>query len=171
MPLKSPEKNYFSSSQKKDMLCLIHPFSPSMTDDQIPPDKKQFEQTIKANQNATIDEKTQSELNQPYSNSQTALSPEDKAFLETLIKRIESGEINVHTPSSILNQEVYDQLPSDKKSQADLFLNSTLFVIRQVYDFHQSEHDNNSDMMINMVQELRMKKEMLEKELGDVLKI
>jgi len=133
--------------------------------------KKQFEKTIQQFQNDTIDEQTQSALNQPFSNPQTSLSDDDKSFLENLIKRIESGEINLHSPSSILNQEVYDQLPGDKKSQADLFLNSTLFVIRQAYDFYQSSFDNNSDMMINMVQELRMKKETLEKELGDVLKI
>ncbi|MGE3278799.1 MAG: hypothetical protein AB7J40_03310 [Candidatus Altimarinota bacterium] len=142
-------------------------------DDQSSPsgDKKVFEKALAEHQNAAIDENTQSSLNQPYSNPQTALSEDDKSFLENLIKRIEAGEINLHTPSSILNQAVYDQLPGDKKSQADLFINSTLFVIRQVYDFYHSSFDNNSDMMINMVQELRMKKEMLEKELGDVLKI
>lgn len=141
-----------------------------MTDDQSA-QKRKFEQTIEALQGTTIDEKTQSELNQPYSNPQTALSEEDKAFLENLIKKIESKEILLHTPNSILNEAVYDSLASDKKTQADLFINSTLFVIRQVYDFYQSSFDNNSDMMISMVQELRLKIETLEKELGDVLKI
>jgi hypothetical protein len=134
-------------------------------------DQKKFEETIQQHQDTPIDEQTQSRLNQPFSNASSSLSADDKAFLENLIKRVESGEIELHTPGTIMNQEVYDQLPSAKKAEADLFVNSTLFVIRQVYDFYHSDFENNSDMMQNMVQELRMKKEMLEKDMGDVLKI
>jgi hypothetical protein len=152
------------------MLFLLQPFFPHMNDDKSPP-SNQFEKTIQQYQGAKINQETQTELNQPFSAAKTALQTEDKDFLENLIKKIESKEVLLHTPSSILNEAVYDALPGEKKVQADLFINSTLFVIRQVYDFYQSSFDNNSDMMINMVQELRMKKEMLEKEMGDVLKI
>lgn len=134
-------------------------------------DQKKFEETLQQHQNAAIDSQAQSRINQPFSQASSSLSAEDKAFLENLIKRVQGGEIELHTPSTIMNESVYEKLPGNKKVEADLFVNSTLFVIRQVYDFYHSEHNNDSEMMQNMVRELRMKKEMLEKDMGDVLKI
>jgi len=134
-------------------------------------DQKKFEETIQQHQNAAIDSQTQSRINQPFSKANSSLSAENKAFLENLIKRVESGEIELHTPSTIMNESVYEKLPNNKKTEADLFVNSTLFVIRQVYDFYRASHNTDSEMMQSMVQELRLKKETLEKDMGDVLKI
>ena len=130
-----------------------------------------YEEKMKSLQNTNIDESTQAMLNKPWSDPKTALSAEDKAFLDTLIKHIESGEIKLHTPSSILNQSVYDQLSGEQKAKTEFWISATIALIRQVNDFYHSEFDNNSDMMISMVKELRAKKETLEKEIGDVLKI
>jgi|CXWL01.1.fsa_nt_gi hypothetical protein len=130
-----------------------------------------FQQAIEANAGKDISQSTQEMLNKPWSDSKTALSPEDKAFLEDLISKINAGTIKLLTPSSILNQEVYEQLVPEKKASADIWINATLATIRQIHDFYQNPYSNDSDMMIAMVQELRFKKETLEKELGDVLKI
>lgn len=134
-------------------------------------DKNSYEEKIKSLQNTQIDQSTQNMLNKPWSDASTSLSADDKAFLEMLIKHIESGEIKLHTPSSIINQTTYDQLNGEQKAKTELWINATIALIRQVNDFYHSEFDNNSDMMISMVKELRAKKEILEKEIGDVLKI
>lgn len=144
-----------------------------MADDQKPSqgDKQSYEEKMKSLQNTQIDQSTQTMLNKPWSDEKTSLSTEDKTFLDALIKNIENGEIKLHTPSSIINQTVYDQLSGANKAKTELWINATIALIRQVNDFYHSEFDNNSDMMISMVKELRAKKETLEKEIGDVLKI
>lgn len=130
-----------------------------------------YEEKMKSLQNTKIDEATQTMLNKPWSDASTSLSSDDKSFLEMLVKHIESGEIKLHTPSSIINQTTYDQLNGEQKAKTELWINATIALIRQVNDFYHSEFNNNSDMMISMVKELRAKKETLEKEIGDVLKI
>mgnify|MGYP001618987402 CR=1 FL=1 len=133
--------------------------------------RKDFQKRIAENAEKLIDAETQQMLNTPWSDPKTALSHEDKAFLETLVKQIESGSIDLLKPSSIIHEPVFDKLSAEKKSQATLWVNAMLALIRQVYDFYKNPFDNNSDMMISMMRELRLKKEMLEKEIGDVLKI
>lgn len=141
-----------------------------MADDKAKPSQK-LKQSIEEHGDAEISEETQEMLNKPFSDSKTALSDEDKSFLEDLMKKVDDKEIDLHSPSSIMNQEIYDALSGEYQAKADLFIQSTLFIIRQVYDFYHSDHSNDSDMMISMVRELRQKKETLEKEVGDVLKI
>lgn len=130
-----------------------------------------FQTVLQQNLNAKLDPKMVADLNKPWSDPKTALSSEDKAFLELLVKHIKSGEINPMKPSSILNQAVYDKLPGDKKARTDIWINATLALVRQIYDFYNNPFDNNSDMMIDMVRDLHGRKKKLETELGDVLKI
>ncbi len=132
---------------------------------------KAFNKSIQDNAGKNIDAKTQEMLNTPFSDGSTSMSSEDKAFVEDIISKVDAGDMNLHAPSSIMNQDIYEKLSGEDQAKSDLFVNSTLFVLRQIYDFYKSELDNNSDMMINMVQELRHKKETLENEIGDVLKI
>ena len=130
-----------------------------------------FQKSIEKNSGKDIDAKTQSMLNTPFSSEGSTMSAEDKAFVEDIVSKVDAGEMNLHSPSTIMNQDIYDKLSGENQAKSDLFVNSTLFVLRQIYDFYKSDLDNNSDMMINMVQELRHKKETLENEIGDVLKI
>ncbi|MDP2691703.1 MAG: hypothetical protein U1C97_00660 [Candidatus Gracilibacteria bacterium] len=143
----------------------------SIQDDQNSPSSSDFEKKIKQYQETPIDKKTQTELNQPFRSGTRTLNKEDKSFLDNLIKHIESKDIDLYKPNSILNQEVYNQLNGEKKAQADTFANATLALIRQVNSLYQSDHSNDSEMMINMVRDLRMRTEKLENKLGNVLKI
>jgi len=151
-----------------------HP-KPMLTDDpqtnDTPGNLAEFKKTIEANAGKDIDPDTQDMLNKPFSADGTTLSEEDNALIQDIVSKVDSGEINLYQPSSVINQEVYDGLSGEDKAKTDLFLNATLFVMRQIHAFNASEHSNDSDMMINMVQELRLKKETLETEVGDVLKI
>jgi len=130
-----------------------------------------FQQAIEQNAGKDLEKGTQDGLNTPWSDPKTSLSPEDKAFMEDLVNKINSGVINVYQASTILNQSVYDQLSPENKAKTDIWLQATLANIRRIKDFYDNPHDNNSDMMIDMIKELRLKKETLEKEIGDVLKI
>jgi len=149
---------------------LSHPL-PVKDESTTAPEPSEYQRVLSANQGSAIDEKTQQMLNKPANHQGTRLSSEDKAFLDDLIRKVDDGDINLYQPTTIVNQEVYDQLAGGNRAKTDLFVNSTLFVIRQVYDFYKSDYSNESDMMVNMVQELRYKKETLEGEIGDVLKI
>ena len=150
-----------------------------MADDTNPQDEKKeptpgqikFQQSIAEHGGEEIAADTQDRLNKPFSDSSTSLDEADKAFLDDLMGKIDSGDINLLSPSSILNESVYEGLPGEDKVKADLFIQSILFVLRQIHDFYASENSNDSDMMISMVKELRLKKETLENEVGDVLKI
>ena len=130
-----------------------------------------LKQALSQHQDTEIDQKTQAALNTPFNDPMTSHTAENKAFLENLIQKINSGEINLLSPSSIIDQDIYSSLSSDKKAKADLFVNNTLFAIRRVYDFYNNPFSNESDMMIQMVIELRQKIDTLEQELGNVLKI
>lgn len=130
-----------------------------------------FLKTVKKFQGKTINAKAQADLSKPWSDAKTALSEEDKNFLEELMKKIKSGDIKLHVPGSILNSAAYEKLSDKDKAKADMWINATLARIRQVADFYENPYDNNSDMMIDMVRDLRSRKDLLEKELGDVLKI
>jgi hypothetical protein len=136
-----------------------------------PPSDSKFQHTVKAMQGTQIDPKMQAGLNKPISDDKSQLSSEDKAFLEDLMKKIEAGEINLLTPSSIINQKVYDTLDGEKKARTEIFIQASLATIRNIKSFYDSDHTNDSYMMANMLHELRLKKETLEKEIGDVLKI
>ncbi|MDF2379798.1 MAG: hypothetical protein P1V18_06315 [Candidatus Gracilibacteria bacterium] len=142
-----------------------------MNDESAPKPDGKLHDSIEQNTNTTIDQETQDMLNKPSNTSATELTAEDQAFLDNLMEKISSGEINPMQPSTIMNEEVYQSLSGENKAKSDLFVNSSLFVIRKINEFNQSDFSNESDMMINMIQELRLKKETLEKEIGDVLKI
>lgn len=142
-----------------------------MNDDSSPQSDNKMTDSISAHSGANIDAKTQDMLNTPANTSTTSLSDDDKKFLEDLDKKIESGDIDLLKPSSIMNEEVYESLTGENKAKADMFVNSSLFVMRQIHEFYKSDYANESDMMINMVQELRHKKETLEQDIGDILKI
>lgn len=130
-----------------------------------------FQSTLKKYQKKELDVKTAKTMGKPWSDPKTALSKKEKALLESLIKQIESGEIDLFKPSSIVHQKVYQTLKPEDKAKADLWIQATLALLRRIYDFYKNPYDNNSDMMIDMMRDLSMKKEMLEEELGDVLKL
>lgn len=135
------------------------------------PSDQSFLKKLKQFQNTAVDPKKAVDLSKPWSDPKTALSEEDKNFLEDLMKKIKASDIKLHVPSSILHQAVYEKLSDSDKAKADIWIQATLARIRQIADFYDNPYDNNSDMMIDMLKDLRLKKETLEKELGDILKI
>lgn len=68
--------------------------------------------------NQAIDPQVQSMINQPLKDD-SGFSEEDQALLDLIIKKIEDGSIQIYSPSSLLNQEVYETLNPADKGKAD----------------------------------------------------
>jgi flagellum-specific peptidoglycan hydrolase FlgJ len=134
-------------------------------------DPHQYHQELEKHAKSEVNSQTQRDINTPLADDGSKLSAEDEAFLKDIVEKVDNKQINPLTPSTILNQAIYDELSGEEQAKTDLFVQSSLFVIRKIYDYYKSEHTNDSYMMQNMIHELRVKKETLEQEIGDVLKI
>lgn len=96
--------------------------------------------------------------------------PKDKAFLKEIIEKVENGTVKLFTPSTLLNQEVYEELPQNLKAKADYDILVLLHKIRQIKKLWD-EGAKNSYQIMNMVHSLRLAKESLEKMQGDIFVI
>jgi hypothetical protein len=122
---------------------------------------------IKKHGNSDIKPGTQQMLNKPLAEK---MDEADTVFLQDVIAKVESGEIDLLAPASILNAGIYENLDTQKGQKVDLTLHSLLFNLRQIMSWHQAGERENSQTA-NMIHDIRLKKEKLEAEVGDVLKI
>lgn len=116
-------------------------------------------------QSQAITGDVQSNLNKPLVDP-TGVSDEDKAFLNDVIAKIESGRINPLTPSSLLNKEVYDKLDEVKQGKADMNALTLLSNVRQIKELSDLG-DMDTYQAQNLVKSCRLMKERVEKECGD----
>ena len=117
-----------------------------------------------ATDNAHIAPEVQSMLNQPLSGG--TMSEEDQAFLNLILGKIEDKTINLYSPSSLLNNAVYDALPEMDKGKADQNAVVLLTRIREIYNLTQISKEP-SYQLVNMVDSLRLIKNRME-EHGDL---
>lgn len=117
-----------------------------------------------ATDNAHIAPEVQSMLNQPLSGA--AMSEEDQAFLNLILGKIEDKTINLYSPSSLLNNPVYDALSEMEKGKADQNAMILLTRIRELYDLTRVSKEP-SYQLSNMVDSLRLIKNRME-EHGDL---
>jgi hypothetical protein len=94
-------------------------------------------------------------------------NPKDKTFLKEIIEKVDSGEIKLFTPSTLLNTAVYDRLSPQMKSKADYDILTLLSKIRQVKKLWDAG-EKDSYQILNLVNSLRLTKESLESAEGDV---
>lgn len=99
-----------------------------------------------------------------------SIDPADQAFLEDIKIKLENGTIKSHTPSSLINHAVYDQLPAELQGRADLKAMNMLSKIRQLMSFHKLDMDTAYQEQ-NLLHSLRLDKEHMENEIGDVFVI
>jgi hypothetical protein len=111
----------------------------------------------------------QSMLNKPVEIKKTEfkIEEQDKLFLQELISKVESGKIKLFTPSSLLNQLAYDQLSQQLKAKVDYDILIIIHKIRQIKKLWDSG-EKNSYQIYNLVHSLRLAKESLETQQGDV---
>ncbi len=135
---------------------------------QDPTDETEYHQKMSEDIGTEIKPDAQETLNKPLSKG--GIDPEDSKFLQEVIQKIEKGEIDLMTPASLLNQNIYDALSPEQEQKVDLILQKLLFVLRQIKGLWDQDH-HKTFQMANMIHDMRLKKEELEKEVGDVLKI
>lgn len=114
--------------------------------------------------NAHIAPEVQSMLNQPLAGG--SMSQEDQDFLNLILAKIEDKSINLYSPSSLLNNAVYEALPEMEQGKADQNAVILLTRIREIYNLTQISKEP-SYQLVNMVDSLRLIKNRLE-EHGDL---
>lgn len=119
-----------------------------------------------ATDNLPIDPQVQQMLNQPLPD-QSGFSPEDEAFIQAVISKFESGVIQRYVPSSLLNLAVYDSLDAVKQGKVDQNAFNMLTTLRNIYDLWKVDPVPTYQMK-NQIHQIRLIKERLEKDLGDV---
>ena len=113
-----------------------------------------------------LPEEEQMKMGKPLKDD-TGVNPADMEFLQMLMSKIEDGEIDLHVPSSLLNEPVYEALSEEAQGKADynaITLLSTIRQIRQLWEMGDKE----SYQIQNLVHQVRMTKERLEEVGGDI---
>lgn len=118
-------------------------------------------------QQADITSEVQKEvINRPQTDS-SGMSSEDQVFLKLILKLISEGKIEVHTPSSLINDAVYEKLSAEHKSKVEVEALNLLTKVRNIKDLHDAGFGE-SYQMKNLVNSVRLLKERIEQIQGDV---
>ena len=135
--------------------------------------KKEAKKTVKGSaqkildkQNVEISPDMQETLNKPLEGTQTFESA-DREFLEMLLKKIEKGEIELYTPATLINHEVYDKLDEKGKGKADFDAVNLLSALRDINKLCKAGSKDTFQTQ-NMVHRIRITKERLEEISGDI---
>ena len=115
------------------------------------------------------DEQTQSELNTPLVDP-TGVGDENEEFLKIVISLIDDKKIDLYTPSTLFNQDVYSKLPQERQGKADLEAMNLLSALRDVKDLYDAGHKDTFQME-NLIERVKNTKERIEAEGGDLFKI
>lgn len=136
-----------------------------MADDQI---QQKEEATKEILEQAKVDlpEDEQKKMGQPLKDD-TGVNPADVEFLQMLMGKIEDGEIDLHVPSSLLNEPVYESLSEEAQGKADYNAMTLLSTIRQIRQLWEMG-DTQSYQIQNLVHQVRVTKERLEEVGGDI---
>lgn len=111
-----------------------------------------------------VNSQVQQELNAPLKHIG---SSQNKEFLETLIKLISEGKIDLYNPDSLINRAVYDKLDQQAQGKADYEAMNLLMVIREIKGLHDAGYGD-TYQIDNLVEKLRVTKERLENFGGDI---
>ena len=101
-----------------------------------------------------VDDKTQQELNKPLKDD-TGFNEGHEEFLKMLIKKLESGELNPHSPATLYNRVVYDKLSEEEQEKTDLTAINLMSLIRQietVWKLDQSASFQNQNLVEGVFQ-------------------
>lgn len=114
--------------------------------------------------NQAISPDVQNMLNTPA--KEDTWSDEDQSFLNDLLAKVESGVIQLYSPSSLINQAVYDTLSYEAKGKADQNSMVILSKVREIVGLMKTYHEPNA-IIKNLVESLFAAKKRIE-EAGDI---
>ncbi len=124
----------------------------------MPQDYTKYQDTI-------IPSATQQMLNKPPASA--TVDPKDAEFLDMLLKKLESGEINPHLAATLYNHAVYDKLSEEDKEKADMTAINLMSIIRQIEMLWRLDHKASFQVM-NLVATVSQMKSRFEEQHGDV---
>lgn len=115
--------------------------------------------------NAHIADEVQQMINKPLGG--VAYSQEDQSFLDLILKLVNEKKINLYSPSSLLNNDIYEKLPHEGKAKADQNAMLILTKVREIYNLMQTITEPTYQVK-NLVDSLRLNKESVEKTYGNI---
>jgi len=125
-----------------------------------------MEDPIQKYKDHVVDPKTQQELNQPLKD-ETGFNEGHEEFLKTLIKKLESGELDPHNVQTLHNKALYGKLSEEEKEEADLAGMNILGIIRQIESLWKLEKKATFQIQ-NLVETVFQMKSKFEEKHGDV---
>jgi len=105
-------------------------------------------------------------LNTPLAMNQS-IDPADQQFLNMLMEMVNSGKINLYQPATLINNPIYDKLPSEKQGKVDFEAVNLLSAVREIKGLYDNGFGQTFQIH-NLVERLRLTKERLESEGGDL---
>lgn len=115
--------------------------------------------------NAVIADHVQVLINTPL--ARDPYDEADQALLNLIIKLVNEKKINLYSPSSLLNNDIYEALPHEGKAKADQNSVIMLTKVREIYNLAQSTSEPTHQLK-NLVDSFRLNKESVEKMCGDI---
>ncbi|MBN2096359.1 hypothetical protein JW752_03070 [Candidatus Peregrinibacteria bacterium] len=125
-----------------------------------------MEDPIRKYQDHVVDPKTQQELNKPLTD-ETGFNEGHEEFLNMLIGKLESGELDPYNVQTLHNKAVYDKLNEEEKEATDLTGMNILGIIRQIESLWKLEPKATFQIQ-NLVETVFQMKSRFEEKHGDV---
>jgi len=114
----------------------------------------------------TVTPQTQQQLNQPLKDD-TGFNEGHEDFLKMLIGKLESGELNALSPSTLYNHAVYDKLVEEDQEKADITAMNLMSMIRQIEALWKLDQSASFQIQ-NLVETVFQMKSKFEEKNGDV---
>ncbi len=112
------------------------------------------------------DEQTQQELNAPLADP-AGVGDDNEKFLNMILDLISDGKIDLHKPSTLINNGVYDKLSEDRQGKVDLEAMNLLSALRDIKGLYDAGQKDTYQMQ-NLIDRVQNTKERLEEEGGDL---
>lgn len=121
---------------------------------------------LKKYENHQVDENTQQELNKPLKDD-TGFNEGHEDFLKMLIQKLESGELDPHTPNTLYNRPIYDKLSEEEQEKADMTAVNLMSMIRQIESLWKLDQTATFQIQ-NLIESVFQAKSKFENLYGDV---
>ena len=96
-----------------------------------------------------VDQNVQKMINKPQMDP-TGVDASDAQYLEAIIKLVEDGRIDLHTPRTLMKNEIYENLDDKRKGIADINAVSLLNDLRQMKKLYDTG-DKESFQIQNLI--------------------
>jgi hypothetical protein len=117
-------------------------------------------------ESSQIAPETQEQMNKPTVSSEE-MRVEDEKFLNLLLDLIARKQIDLFRPSTLLNEPIYEKLTPEQKAQAELDSLNLLSTIKEIKKLFEAKMTDTYQFQ-NKLQQLRLTKERIESQIGDV---